>query len=146
MLSLIILIIVFSQLSALLAEGALVYFDLEYFISGISENNTFVFLLIVALINVTTILAVLMLFFRKRNMRLITIFSLVSAAIAIALLIPSLIKAISLNIALKEAASDPGYVNEGGDLIELLFFYSVGITQIPVFVLSLITALQARKK
>lgn len=145
MTALIILLIVFSQISAFIPELLLIRLDFDYFVNNYSPDDYFLYLTMVILINIITIFAVIMLIIKNKNRRLVTAFAFICLFASFALIAASLYKGISLQILLKEASNEPGYINEGDGLTGLLFYYSISVTELMVFILSIIAIIKDRR-
>lgn len=145
MTALIILLIVFSQISAFIPELLLIKLDVDYFMNNYSPNDYFIYITMVILINIITIFAVIMLIIKNKNRRLVTAFAFICLFASFALITASLYKGINLQILLKEASKEPGYINEGDGLIGLLFYYSISVTELMVFILSIIVIIKAKR-
>ena len=145
MTALIILLIVFSQISALIPELLLIELDIDYFMNNYSPNDYFIYLTMVILINIITIFAVIMLIMKNKNKRLLISFAFICLFASFALITASLYKGINLQILLKEASNEPGYINEGDGLIGLLFYYSISVTELMVFILSITLIIKAKR-
>ena len=70
----------------------------------------------VILINIITIFAVIMLIMKNKNKRLLISFAFICLFASFVLVTASLYKGITLQILLKEASNEPGYINEGAGL------------------------------
>ena len=145
MTALIILLIVFSQISAFIPELLLIKLDVDYFMNNYSPNDYFIYITMVILINIITIFAVIMLIMKNKNKRLLISFAFICLFASFALITASLYKGINLQILLKEASNEPGYINEGDGLTGLLFYYSISVTELMVFILSIIVIIKAKR-
>lgn len=145
MTALIILLIVFSQISAFIPELLLIKLDVDYFMNNYSPNDYFIYITMVILINIITIFAVIMLIMKNKNKRLLISFAFICLFASFALITASLYKGINLQILLKEASNEPGYINEGDGLTGLLFYHSISVTELMVFILSIIVIIKAKR-
>lgn len=145
MTALIILLIVFSQISAFIPELLLIKLDVDYFMNNYSPNDYFIYITMVILINIITIFAVIMLIMKNKSKRLLISFAFICLFASFALITASLYKGINLQILLKEASNEPGYINEGDGLIGLLFYYSISVTELIVFILSITLIIKAKR-
>ena len=82
---------------------------------------------------------------KNKNKRLVTAFAFICLFASFALITASLYKGINLQILLKEASNEPGYINEGDGLIGLLFYYSISVTELIVFILSITLIIKAKR-
>ena len=145
MTALIILLIVFSQISAFIPELLLIKLDVDYFMNNYSPNDYFIYITMVILINIITIFAVIMLIMKNKSKRLLISFAFICLFASFVLVMASLYKGITLQILLKEASNEPGYINEGAGLTGLLFYYSISVTELMVFILSIIVIIKAKR-